>query len=83
MSISQCFVNPLKVSLPREKGVSVQDMAQFTALKREWCAVLGMRFKGLTGFYVLDIDESKPVSQDKALTSNQKTRPHDDRLPPS
>jgi murein DD-endopeptidase MepM/ murein hydrolase activator NlpD len=83
MSINQRFVNPLKVSLPSEKGISVQDMAQFTALKREWCAVLGMRFKGLTGFYVLDFDESRPAPQDKALTSNQELRPNGDRLPPS
>jgi murein DD-endopeptidase MepM/ murein hydrolase activator NlpD len=79
MSIAQRFVNPLTVSLPREKGVSAQDMAQFAACKREWCTILHMRFKGKTGFYVLDINENR----DKTLSSIQKTDIYGNRLPPS
>jgi Membrane proteins related to metalloendopeptidases len=79
MSIGQRFVNPLTVALPREKGVSAQDMAQFAASKREWCTILHMRFKGMTGFYVLDIDENR----DKTLGSIQKADTYGNRLPPS
>jgi murein DD-endopeptidase MepM/ murein hydrolase activator NlpD len=68
MSISGRFINPLTFSPPSEKSVSAQDMARFDAVKREWCAIAGMRFKGMTGFYVLDIDAG---------------RPYDHRQPPS
>jgi murein DD-endopeptidase MepM/ murein hydrolase activator NlpD len=68
MSISGRFINPLTFSPPSEKSVSAQDMARFDAVKREWCAIVGMRFKGMTGFYVLDIDAG---------------RPYDHRQPPS
>jgi murein DD-endopeptidase MepM/ murein hydrolase activator NlpD len=80
MSISGRFVNPLTVSLPREKSVGVENMARFLENKRQWRAIFDLRFRGRTGCFVFDINDSNPNSKSRTLSLGGSGA---DRLPPS
>ena len=69
MTISGRFVNPLTVELPRESGVSVENMAQFLENKRQWRAIFDLRFKGRVGCFVFDVNAGAFDSTAKTLSA--------------